>query len=161
MSGESRRDRTFPPADADPEETAASSSSRPRRRSDEAAVPGAAPSDAARGDASPARPSADGESLRERVARLERENEALRRKVEEAQRARQDVIDHYERVIDDIDGASSASASSAEGTSATSRDGVSRPTEQSSATPTVRPPAPDTGLADKVARRLDVRERLR
>ncbi|RDI71906.1 hypothetical protein [Halopelagius longus] len=143
VSGESRRDRTFPPADADAEEATADSSSSPRR-SDEAGVPGAAPSDAARRDAPAARESADEESLRERVARLERENEALRRKVKEAQRARQDVIDHYERVIEDIDGASSASAA-----------------EQSSATPTVRPPAPDDGLADKVARRLDVRERWR
>lgn len=143
VSGESRRDRTFPPSDADAREPTASSSPSSSRRNEGTSVPGAAPSDAAHRDGgSPSPASPNEESLRERVARLERENEALRRKVEQTQRARQDVIDQYERVIDDIGGASAASTGG-------------------ETTPTVRPPAPNDGLADRVARRLDVRARWR
>lgn len=150
VSGESRRDRTFPASDGDasasggePRETTASSSPSPPRQHGET-IPGAAPSDATRhvDGGSPRRSSANEESLRERVARLERENEALRRKVKQTQRARQNVIDHYERVIADIDGSSHASAAD-------------------ETTPTVRPPATNDGLAERVARRLDVRERWR
>lgn len=146
VSGESRRDRTFPPSDADSSPSggdASETTPQPARGTDEAAVPGSVPSDAARHDGgSSADSPADEESLRERVARLERENEALRRKVKRTQRARQNVIDHYERVIADIDGTSPASG-------------------KNETTPTVRPPTLNDGLADRVARRLDVGERWR
>ncbi|SFH00937.1 hypothetical protein SAMN04488063_3572 [Halopelagius inordinatus] len=144
VSGESRRDRTFPPSDPDSSTSGddAEETARPAPGADEASVPGSAPSDAARRDGGSSADSSNGESLRERVARLERENEALRRKVKRTQRARQNVIDHYERVIADIDDTSPASG-------------------ESETTPTVRPPPVNDGLADRVARRLDVGERWR
>jgi hypothetical protein len=50
--------------------------------------------------ASPSRPLVATDSdLRERVARLERENEHLRRLVEQKEREQQDVIDRYERLV--------------------------------------------------------------
>jgi hypothetical protein len=68
-------------------------------------VPGAAPHDAAPpGRDASRRPPSDVETgdLRERVAELERENAALRRDLRRKQREQQDVIDRYERVIDDV-----------------------------------------------------------